>query len=274
MHYMHYMHTYTNDTFDHDFNAQIGPDFSRALTYAARGGSAEFVMPVLHRQIGADDLSLCGAQRIGFRPDRAEAYPGSRLFDAFGIVASDFTAVRQKILAGEEVTTGDMREMFDSARARAGAHAPRMLVTHSAASALAIHHATGEPALVAMTPDNMLRAADYAALLAGSGEAVVLVPDSFGTSKRAARVAAEQVGCRVADMTGGGRHATLMHGLIAAQHQADTRSLDAHALRDFIRDRIFAPLDAAQPVSQSVEIPCAAPMHVHGAALQRAGIER
>lgn len=255
---------YSNHDFDSAFDAQNAVVFSRALAYTAAGGGAEFVMPVLHRQIGTDELALCGAQKVGFRPDHVEAYPGSRLFDAFGVVASGYQAatIRQKVLAGEAITAGDMREVFGGAGAR-------VLVTHSAASALAIHHTTGEAALVAMTPDNMLRAADYAALLTGSGESVVLVPDSFGASNRAAVVAAEQIGCRVANIAGDDRHTNLMQGLVAAQHQSEARSLDAHAVRHFMRARILAPLDAAQP-AQSMAGNCSAPMRA--AVPQRADV--
>lgn len=235
---------YSNPDFDSAFDAQNAVVFSRALAYTAAGGGAEFVMPVLHRQIGTDELALCGAQKVGFRPDRVEAYPGSQLFDAFGVVASGYqaAAIRQKVLAGEVITAGDMREMFGGA----GARVP---VTHSAASALAIHYATGGPALVAMTPDNMRLTADYAAAFTKNAESVVLVPSNSSASERAAALAAQAVGCKVADMRGLGGQASLMHGIANAQRQADARTLDAHAVKHFIRDRILAPLDAAQTVS-------------------------
>ena len=261
---------YSNQDFDSAFDAQNAVVFSRALAYTAAGGGAEFVMPVLHRQIGADELALCGAQKVGFRPERVEAYPGSRLFDAFGVVASGYQAAsfRQKVQAGEAITAGDMREMFGGAGAR-------VIVTHSAASALAIHHATGEPALVAMTPDNMLRAADYAATFTKNAESVVLVPNNSSASERAAALAAQAVGCKVADMRGSGGQASLMHGLANAQRQADARTLDAHAVEHFIRDHILAPLDAAQIVSPDLSVDRPVPARVVGRAQHASvGIER
>ena len=260
---------YSNHDFDGAFDAQNAVVFSRALAYTAAGGNAEFVMPVLQRQIGTDELALCGAQKVGFRPDRVEAYPGSRLFDAFGVVASGYQAatIRQKILAGEAITAGDMREMFGGAGAC-------VLVTHSAASALAIHHATGEPSLVAMTPDNMRLTADYAAAFTTNSESVVLVPNNHSASERAATLAAQAVGCKVADMRGLGSQANLMQGLANAQRQADARTLDAHAVKHFVRDRILAPLELAAAPAQAwaADLERIAPVQSHAMAPRQAGV--
>ena len=261
---------YINHDFDSNFDAQDAVTFSRALTYIAAGGGAEFVVPVLHRQIGTDELALCGAQKIGFRPDRVEAYPGSRLFNALGVIASgyQYATVRQKILAGEEILAGDMREMF-------GGPGCRVLVTHSAASALAIHHATGEPVLVAMTPDNMRLAADYAAVLTKNSESVVLVPSNHSASERAATLAAQAVGCKVADMRGLGNQTNLMQGLVNAQRQADARTLDAHAVKHFIHAGILTPLETAQTVSPEWSVDRPTPTRsVDSAQRASAGIER
>jgi hypothetical protein len=261
---------YNNSDFDGAFDAQNAIIFSRDLAFAAAGGRAEFVMPVLHRQIGTDDLVLSGAQKVGFRPDRVEAYPGSRLFNAFGIVASGHqaTTARQKILAGEEITAGDMREMFGGAGARA-------IVTHSASDALAIHHATGEPVLVAMTPDNMLLTAAYAAAITKDAGAVVLVPNGSPSSERTAALAAKSVGCRIADVHDLGGQSNLIHGLANAHRQADARTLDVHAVKNFIRDRILAPLDAARTVSAERTADRPAPARcIVGARLSGIGAER
>lgn len=262
---------YINHDFDSNFDAQDAVTFSRALTYTAAGGGAEFVVPVLHRQIGTDELALCGAQKVGFRPDRVEAYPGSQLFNAFGVVASGYQSVtiRQKILAGEAITAGDMREMF-------GGVGARVLVTHSAASALAIHHATGEPVLVAMTPDNMRLTADYACALTKNNESVVLVPNNHGASDQAATLAAQAVGCKVADMRDMGGPANLMQGLANAQRQADARTLDAHAVKHFIRDRILAPLESAISPAQAWAAERFAPVRASHAPVRQvgSGIER
>ena len=258
---------YINHDFDSAFDAQNAVVFSRALTYTAAGGGAEFIVPVLHRQIGTDELALCGAQKVGFRPDRVEAYPGSQLFNAFGVIASgyQYATVRQKILAGEEILAADMREMFGG----------RVLITHSAASALAIHHATREPVLIAMTPDNMRLAADYAAVLTKNSESVVLVPSNHTASERAATLAAQAVGCKVADMRGLGNQTNLMQGLVNAQKQADARTLDAHAVKHFIHASILTPLEAAQTVSPEWSVDRPTPTRsVDSAQRASAGIER
>ena len=262
---------YINDAFEAKFDALNVQEFSKQLRYAVDGGRAEFAIPVLHRQIGTDELALCGAQKVGFRPDRVEAYPCSQLFNAFGVVASGHQSatIRQKILAREEITAGDMREMF-------GGVGARVLITHSAASALAIHHATREPVLVAMTPDNMRLTADYACALTKNNESVVLVPNNHGASDQAATLAAQAAGCKVADMRDMGGPANLMQGLANAQRQADARTLDAHAVKHFIRDRILAPLESAISPAQAWAAERFAPVRASHAPLRQvgSGIER
>lgn len=249
---------YINDAFEAKFDALNAQEFSKQLRYAVDGGRAEFAIPVLHRQIGTDELALCGAQKVEVNPNRAQAYQGSQMHGAFGLLAPVARAesVRQKILAGEEILIQDMREVFPTS-------AP-VLIAHSAASALAIHHATGAPVLCAMTPDNFLPAASYAmAVSADDADRVVIVPDIAGQSRAAALLAARATGCKVADVTTHPQQHVkddLLQGLAAVSRVADAQdrllsspeeraALRAAMIHDFLRDRIFEPIAAADGFS-------------------------
>ena len=250
--------SYINNDFEAKFDALTAKEFDQQLRYAAAGGRAEFTIPVLCRMVGTDDLALCGAQKVEINPTRAEAFQGSRMHDAFGFVApgGQAVAVRQKILAGEEISIKDMREVFP-------AGAP-VLISHSAASALAIHHATGAPVLCALTPDNFLPASAYAMAVSGNhGERVVIVPDGSGQSNAAALHAARASGCKVADVAPHPAQriaGDIMQGLIDVSRIADAqdrllpsesarRDLRAAMIHDFLRDRIFEPIAAAQCIT-------------------------
>ncbi|SCC93527.1 hypothetical protein THIX_30755 [Thiomonas sp. X19] len=252
--------TYINADFDALYDTLNHKKFDKQLHYVVAGGRATFAIPVLHRVIGTDDLVLCGAQKVEINPDHdhCHVYPGSRMSNAFGLIASGGLAVtiRQKILAGEEIPPEDVRNLVDT-------QSPRLVIAHSAASALAIHHATGEPVLCALTPDNMLPAAAYARSVLGDKAAIVLFPDNTPASRQAALLAAHAVSGKVTGMNPTAPQINLMHGLVDATQAADERDrarptpdpqAAERARYDFIMHNILDPLKAAQCVTPAQKV--------------------
>lgn len=203
-------------------------DLESSMHAAMAGKSAEFVSPIVAPE--GTDLVLLGVHVQQYQPRRSAVnmLDGRDLLDVpeqLGFAVPGLsTAMQNKLARDGSVPVSCMRlcDVFD-----------RTVVTHSAASALAINAKGAGNAIAALDVLNIRPVSEWAL---SQGKTVVIVPDNSDLSRAAAHAAASALGenVRVAKLPYRPGQRNLMEALIDEQARAAARLM-------------FDPISAAEP---------------------------
>ena len=190
-------------------------DLESSMAAAIAGKKAAFVSPIVTPE-GAD-LVLLGAYFQRYQPTRSavDMLDGRDLLDVpeqLGFAIPGFSpALQNQLVRDGSVPVSCMRlcDVFD-----------RTVVTHSAASALAINAKGAGNAIAALDVLNIRPVAEWAL---SQGKSVVIIPDNSDLSRAAAHAAASALGesVMVAKVPYRGGQRNVMEALIDAQARAD-----------------------------------------------------
>lgn len=168
------------------FNAR---DFDAAMTAALANQPAQFSFPVIAPSVDGDRYDLVAVQHLRLQsgPNHGTLQTTALGFVPAGAfaVAGHFPALYNRLGEKGHVAQAalPLGELFD-----------RVVVTHSAASALAINTMGSNNAIAALDPLNIRPVAEWAL---AQGKEVVILPDNSDQSRAAARDAARALGGHV-----------------------------------------------------------------------------